>query len=264
LQYVFSPTVNAYVTYSRGFKGAAFDTAPANIANVVAPERSNAYEAGLRSSFLDHKLSVNMTLFRTDVRNLQLTLRDLTLDVSRLGSVAAARTQGIELDSAVTPLRGLTFTISGSRLDATYRSFANSPCYLFQTVATGCTNNVQNLTGRALVDAPKWKGVFGTRYEHPVGGLKGFVEYDARIQSKTYMLADDNPAAVQGGYAIQDLSFGLEDARRWSASIFVKNLADKHYVSGYGVNGVTAGGIILHTLPRDFGRYAGFTLSFHG
>ena len=263
LQYFVTPDVNLYATYSRGFKGASFDNAPANIAFVVAPERSDAYEAGLRSSFLDHRLRFNLTLFRTDVRNLQLTERDLTLDVSRLGSVPKARSQGIELDSAITPVKGLTFTIAGTRLDAEYRSFANSPCYLFQTARAGCVNNVQNLSGRPLVDAPKWKGVLSARYEHPIDGLQGFVEYDARVQSKTYLLADDNPLATQGAYNIQDISFGLENGHRWSASVFVKNLFDKHYVSGYGVNGATAGGIILHTLPRDFGRYAGFTVTFH-
>lgn len=161
-------------------------------------------------------------------------------------------------------MKGLTFTVAGTRLDAEYRSFANSPCYLFQTTATGCINNVQNLTGHPLVDAPKWKGVFSARYEQPIRELKAFIEYDARVQSRTYLLADDNPLASQGAYNVQDISFGVENGHRWSASIFVKNLFDKKYVSGYGVNGVTAGEIILHTLPRDFDRYAGFTLTFHG
>lgn len=264
VQYVFTPNVNVYASYSRGFKGAAFDTAPANISHAVSPEYSNAYEAGLRSTFLDHRVRLNLTAFRTDVQNLQLTLRDLTLDVSRLGSVPEARTQGIELDAAVTPFAGMTLTANGARLDATYRSFANSPCYLFQTAATGCTANVQNLSRRPLVDAPKWKGVFSARYEHPIAALKAFIEYDARVQSKTYLLADDNPAAVQGSYNIQDISFGVESAHRWTASVFVKNLFDTHYVSGYGVNGAVSGGIILHTIPRDFDRYAGISLTFHG
>lgn len=263
LQYFFSPAVNAYATYSRGFKGAAIDTDPVNNQFVVAPERSNAYEIGLRSTAFDRRVRFNVTVFRTDVDNLQITLRDLTIDRSRLGSVPQVRTQGVELDGAVTPLTGLTLSIGGSYLDASYRSFSNSPCYLFQTVALGCVANVQNLSGRPLADAPKWKGVFSTRYEQPVGPLKAFIQYDARVQSDVFLLPDDNPAAVQQGYSIHDLSAGVANGRRWTATVFVKNLFDTHYRSGFGVNGATAGGIILHTIPRDFSRYIGLNLSFH-
>ncbi len=262
LQYVFTPAINVYASYSRGFKGKAIDIDPANIGFIVAPERSNAYEAGLRSTFFDRRLRFNVTAFRTDVDNLQLTLRDLTIDRSRLGSVPKVRTQGIELDTALTPVTGLTFTVGGTYLDAKYRSFANSGCYLFQTAATGCVANVQNLSDRTLADAPKWKGVFGTRYEHSLGGLNAFIQYDARVQSKIYLLADLNPASVQDGYAIHDLSVGLAQGSRWSATAFVKNLLDKQYRAGVGVNGATVGGIILHTIPRDFNRYVGLNLTF--
>lgn len=263
LQYAFNPAVNVYATYSRGFKGAALDTDPVNIGFVVPPERSNAYEAGLRSTFFDRRVRFNVTVFRTDVENLQLTLRDLTIDRSRLGSVPKVRTQGVELDSAFTPVTGLTFTVAGTYLDAKYRRFANSGCYLFQTAATGCIANVQNLSDRPLADSPKWKGIFSTRYEHSVGTLNAFIQYDARVQSKVYLLPDLNPAAVQGGYSIHDLSAGLAQTGRWSATVFVKNLFDKQYRSGFGVNGATAGGIILHTIPRDFDRYVGVNLTFH-
>jgi iron complex outermembrane receptor protein len=263
LQYVFTPAVNVYATYSRGFKGAALDIDPVNIGFVVAPERSNAYEVGLRSTFFDRRLRVNATVFRTDVDNLQLTLRDLTIDRSRLGSVPKVRTQGIELDTALTPITGLTFTAGGTYLEAKYRSFANSSCYLFQTAATGCIANVQNLSDRSLADSPKWKGVFSTRYQQAIGGLNAFIQYDARVQSKVYLLPDLNPAAVQGSYSIHDVSLGLARTGNWSATVFVKNLFDTQYRSGFGVNGATAGGIILHTIPRDFDRYVGVNLTFH-
>jgi iron complex outermembrane receptor protein len=263
LQYFFTPAFNAFATYSRGFKGSAIDTDPVNINFIVKPERSNAYEAGLRTTLFDRRVRFNLTMFRTDVENLQITFRDLTIDRSRLGSVPKVRTQGIELDSSVTPTTGLTLTAAGTYLDAKYRDFTNSPCYLFQTAATGCVNNIQNLSGVRLANAPKWKGVFSTRYEYAVANWKPFIQYDVRVQSGAIFLPDNNPAARQNGYAVHDASIGASLGSRFTATFFVKNLFDRHYRAGFGVNGATAGGIILHTIPRDWDRYAGVNLSFN-
>jgi len=76
LQYDVADNVLGYVNYSRGYKGPAinvffnmqaFDTLP------LDPEKSDAYEAGLKSTLLDRKLVLNLAAFSTKFKGFQTT-----------------------------------------------------------------------------------------------------------------------------------------------------------------------------------------------
>ena len=58
----------AYATYSRGYKGPAynvfFNMSPTQD-NVLAPEKSKSYEVGLKNTLLDGRLRLNLAAFQT-------------------------------------------------------------------------------------------------------------------------------------------------------------------------------------------------------
>ncbi|MFX8305055.1 TonB-dependent receptor, partial [Acinetobacter baumannii] len=66
LQWDLSPSASAYLTWSRGYKGPAFNVffnmLPRDTLALKA-ETSTSVEAGLKSEWLDRRLRVNLALF---------------------------------------------------------------------------------------------------------------------------------------------------------------------------------------------------------
>ena len=62
LDHRFSPGLLGYVSYNRGFKSGSF--VPQVIpAEELKPETLDAYEVGLKSDLLDHRLRINAAAF---------------------------------------------------------------------------------------------------------------------------------------------------------------------------------------------------------
>ncbi|MGH6780949.1 MAG: TonB-dependent receptor, partial [Sphingomonadaceae bacterium] len=146
-QYDFSPDVMAYATVSRGYKGPGFSgltvTSP-TADQSVRPEIPTNYELGLRSTLMDHRVLVNATIFRTDFKDFQAQVADLSSPTyaTRITNAGNLRTQGVELTLGYRPTEELTLSGGATWLDAKYRDFPGVQCYFGQPkVAQGglCT-----------------------------------------------------------------------------------------------------------------------------
>jgi iron complex outermembrane receptor protein len=129
LQYDISPSVNTYVTYSRGYKGPAFNVffnMTALQTNALSPETSDAYEIGLKSKLFDNKLQFNVALFDDKVANYQANQPDLVAGtvVTRLINAGTVSTRGIEVDAIGKFVKDLTLTAAISYLDAKIDNFS--------------------------------------------------------------------------------------------------------------------------------------------
>jgi iron complex outermembrane receptor protein len=68
--------VSLYASYSQGFQAGAFQGFQLSAANAVVPINEtivHSYEAGLRSQFFDRRLTVNITGFHADYKDLPTT-----------------------------------------------------------------------------------------------------------------------------------------------------------------------------------------------
>ena len=135
------PNVLLYASYARGYKSGGINLAglPFNASNnpalnraVVSPERSNAYEAGIKTQWFDRLLTANFAVFRTDIRDFQANVVDTGPGALRgyLANVARVRSQGVEADLTLAPVGGFSAYLRGAYTDAHYVSFANAPCPL--------------------------------------------------------------------------------------------------------------------------------------
>jgi len=273
LQHDFAADVMGYVSYTRGYKGQAYDlTSVLNttIANAfpIKAEHSNSYEAGLRTRFADRRITLNLTGFWTDYDNFQAQglLPDISISPV-LANVGSVRTRGFELEgsgriSSMFRLNGgLAFT------DAKIRSYPNSACYPNQSVAQGCVNGVFNEKGQRLPNAPKWKLNIGGDLTVPLGDS---VPFDGTInayyvyQSKVVYALTNDPATAQSGYGIVNLAAGLSGkGNDFKVSLFVNNLFDKQYYTRIDNRTSLFGNAtaIAGYLPRDFRRYGGIRVS---
>ena len=281
--YEVTPDVLLFATYATGYKGQTYDLTTGFNANRAAagpikPERSRDKEIGIRTQFLDRKLTLNVTLFDTDYTNLQAQSIETLADGStnfRLTNVGGLNTKGIEIDTLARVGRDLNLTGSIAYLDAKYTAYPVAQCFVLQTAAQGCNPAVpatgttpavpayQVLTGARAVQAPRWKFSLGADFSPSLGGnLKGVAQANWQYQSGVYYVAED-PQTFQKAYSIVNVGLGVRDRdRRWEVVAFVNNLFDVQYYPSL-VNTAGNFGSRVATqavLPRDFRRYGGLRL----
>lgn len=286
LQYHFTRDNMVYATYSTGYKGEAYDlvstfNAAEAAAGPVKPETATNYEIGFKNGLFNHKLLLNATFFWTEYKGFQTSVQSFLPDgtyLTFLNSIGKLRSRGIELDAIARPFKGLSLNASGAYDDATIIDFPFGPCFGGQTATQGCVpdprvavnpGKIQNLHGKRLNNAPKFKFNVGGEYDFPLANerLGGFVAFDYRWQSKLNFSLNQDPVTEEKSYGVFDASVGGTAGNgRYKLSVFVNNLFNKHYAagignttSGFSAPGVTASGTNWQP-ARDSFRYAGVRL----
>ena len=153
---------------------------------VVNPENSIAYEAGLKSELLQHRVTANVALFRSDVHNFQANVVDTGPGALRgyLANIDKVRSQGAEVDLTLVPVHGFSGYLRGAYTDAVYASFANAPCPLeLQASST----SVCDLSGKQLPGSSKWAASAGGEYRQTTThNGDAYVGLDATYRSAYY------------------------------------------------------------------------------
>lgn len=250
LQYDISSDANAYFTYSRGYKGPAYNVffnMTALQTNQLQPETSNAFELGLKSRLLDRRLQLNVAVFDDRVSNYQANEPDLVAGtvVTRLINAGDVSTKGVEVGAVGRFIDNLTLTLDYSYIDAKIDSFNCPP-----GSAISCQVN-----GKPLPFAPKNKVSVRADYTAWTDGrFDVALKTDYSWQSQQQDSIAQTPDTIQPAYGIWNASIALTDHKAaWDARLVVRNIADQHY---YTIIGEANGGLV-GTVPRDFSRFAG-------
>ena len=264
VQYDVTPNINTYVTYSKGYKGPAFNVfynqALANTAP-IAPETSDSYEAGIKTQFFDRRLTLNLAAFQERFYNFQansfvLVNGSVTTSLTNAGTV---RSQGVELEGTWRALRDLTFTGGYTYDDGRIISYkCNAATLTAAQLATCLAHN-----GQQLPFSPRHKLDITGNWRLP---FSDSLPVDARLvstysyQSLTNFDIDQTPLARQPAYGLLDASVILSTRDdRYHLSFIAKNLTDKYYTTFItpSGNGIAAGSYTRLQIPRDVRRYVG-------
>ncbi|MBV7538446.1 TonB-dependent receptor [Duganella sp. sic0402] len=252
LQYDLSRDVTSYATYSRGYKGPAYNVFFNMLSRdtlALKPETSDSFELGLKASAFDRKLTANLAVFSTKYDNYQANFYDTVAGavVTRLINAGDVSTKGVELDINARPTRALTLSTSLAYTDATIDAFNCPPA-----AAASC-----NLNGKPLPFSPKWKSFTRANYALPLeNGLIVDLSADYSWQAKTQYDLFQSPDAIQGAYGVVNAGIALSSPiGGWRVALVGKNLANKSYAT----NLVTSTGYVTRAVPRDDERYFGIT-----
>ncbi|TBU95839.1 TonB-dependent receptor [Phytopseudomonas dryadis] len=253
LQHDFSDKVTGYVTYSRGYKGPAYnvyfqmydlDT------EALDPETSGTYEIGLKTSALASRLTANLAVFRSDYDNYQANFYDQVggSPVTRLINAGSVRTEGAELDLALQATRQLKISAALAYTRARIEDFQCPPA-----AAASCSIN-----GQPLPFSPDWKSYLRADYSIPLeNGLDLELGTDYNWQSEVQYSLDQNRDTRQGAYGIWNASVALADYNAgWRVALLARNLTDRSYAP---LLSSSTGGI-TRMVPRDDERYFGVQL----
>jgi iron complex outermembrane receptor protein len=95
---------------------------------LIGTERANNAELGFKSTLWDRRLQLNANLFWTQVNAYQTNAYDDVNRVQYLTNAGSVRSRGVEFESTVIPLRGLTLNFNGSYNDVSYLPYKDAPC----------------------------------------------------------------------------------------------------------------------------------------
>ena len=249
-QYEITPDMMVYATLSRGYKGPAYNVffnMTSAQDNVLRPETSRSVEVGLKSTWMENRLRLNVAVFDTQYADYQANVPDLVNGaiVTRLINAGDVSTKGVELDLTARATQQLTVNASVANIIARVKNF-NCPT----GAALSC-----NINGQPLPFSPDWKGNLRGRYTMPVGSAYTMdLNADYSWQSKVQYDLAQSPDAIQPAYGILNASIGLaHNTQGWRVSLLAKNLANKSYASFLQNSGTN----INRYVPRDDQRYFG-------
>jgi iron complex outermembrane receptor protein len=254
--YKLSPEANVYARIATGYRGSSVQPASAFGAQSLAGQEDTvSYEAGVKSDLLDKRARVSLSVFRYDVKNLQLTEVGGGGNTNTLKVAKKAMGQGIELnlDAYVTP--SLLVTASGS-----YNSTRiKDPDLVVSGCGGGCTvTNPSNGAGKFFIDgnllpnAPKWIANVTARYGVPTAsGGEFFVYTDWTYRSKVNFFLYESTEFTGKGYAEGGLRVGyLWNDGKYEVAVFGRNITNKVVATG-GIDFNNLTGFIND--PRTFG-----------
>ncbi|URD59883.1 TonB-dependent receptor [Sphingomonas sp. KRR8] len=259
LQYDFSRDIMGYVSYTRGYKGPAYNifyNLTATGTNRIDPETSNSYEVGIKNTFLGGRLVLNLDAFYAKYNNFQANNPDLVAGVvvTRFTNAGTVSTRGVEADLIWRPLDDLTVSGGVAYTDATVDKFNAPP-------GAASTAIIPPFT--PLGYAPKWKGSLTANYHVRTGGpVDVYLGASGNAQSSQLALFAADPVQRQLGtiksYSIVNASIGVGDAAdHYRVTFQVRNLFDTSYAAAITNGGPS--GSYRYQIPRDADRYYGVT-----
>ncbi|MBX9605151.1 MAG: TonB-dependent receptor [Gammaproteobacteria bacterium] len=255
-----------YASWARGFKSGGINMSglpldanglPAVAFAKVRPEEVTTYELGLKSHWLDERLTLNLALFHTEVRDFQANVVDSSPGALRgyLANIDKVRVKGAELDGAfnVSPRWRLHFAAAWT--DAEYARYPNSPCPLEALLSA---TSVCDLSGRPLPATPRWAGSGASEYFRPVrlAGLAGeaYARLEVSARSQVYGEPTDSRFGIIKGYGLVNVVVGLRQQGPWDLSFWVRNLFADDYMQNITVQAGNSGLVVgTPSDPRTYG-----------
>ena len=128
-----TPDVMTYVRYARGYKAGGSAEGALDFTKTYGPEKVEAWEIGLKSQFLDRKVTLNLSAFHNKFKHMQIDFTADPFDLTQVATVNAgsATIKGIEAELAVRPVRALNLRASYAYLDPKLKSIVAPPATNF-------------------------------------------------------------------------------------------------------------------------------------
>ena len=229
-----------YVGYKTGYKPGGISNG-ALLYSYATPqnlqyghETVKGAEIGYKADLFDQRLRVDLTVYDYNYDGLQVSsVNNINgASVFTVSNAAAATTRGVEATINWVATDHLSFNGNVGYNKARYSSFPGAPCFEGQTVAEGCINNLQNLSGQPLLRAPNVTLDVGGEYR--VNWIRGWttaLATDAAYTTSYQTAGDYNPGGIQGVFwkVNAAVHFTSEDSH-YEFAFIGRNLTNAYYL----------------------------------
>ncbi len=239
-----------YATVSKGYLAGGFDYISGNQDSFTYdPEYTWNYELGVKTSWLDNKLLVNLVAFYIDISNKQVS-EVTAASTAKISNAAKAESMGIELEIQAMPLDGLTL----------YGNLGIMQTRIIDWYDSNSYNNVTNTygaydyAGNELPFSPNISYSVGAMYQHE-SGIYGRV--DVLGNGGYYYNAKNTNNEKEPAYATVNARLGYV-YENFDISVYANNIFNKEYYTsrtnlyGYGL-------LAFEGNPREIGMTISYT-----
>ncbi|MDB5471153.1 MAG: TonB-dependent receptor [Caulobacter sp.] len=266
-QFAVTPDIMAYATYSKGYKGPAFNDTIASPGQdlSVGPETVKSTEFGVKSMLFDRRLRLNITAFHSVFSDFQVSSFDPATTTFYAANAAQVKSQGVEIFAEGRPISDLTLSASVTFLDSRFESFKNDKCYAGQA---GCSPaGVIDSSGNRTPSSAKFVSSLGAVYERPLSDNVTLVlAGDWYHRSSINFASNGNPLTRLGPIDVLGASLSARFNDNLKVSLFCKNCTDKIFPVFIGGEALDATLLNVNSTGQSWGynsvRTVGVSLSY--
>jgi iron complex outermembrane recepter protein len=262
LQYKFTPNLNAYFTYSQGFKAGVVSgqlphPAPGDpYPQPADPEKISAYEVGMKAA--TDTYSANLAAFYYDYKDLQVEVFNTTTFSTIPENATTAEIYGLDFDGTAELNDWFQVRVSGTWLPtAKYKEFEHATAYLPPMTPFGlATDNDYNASNSRMLVTPKFTGTIAGTYGQNFEW--GRFEATSSLYYSTGYRWEYTDTVTTGPYALvgANLTFS-PNVNRFKYTIYGKNITNRAYVQG--ALPTASANIIYWNLAREVGVTVGYS-----
>nr|WP_308463729.1 TonB-dependent siderophore receptor [Chitinophaga nivalis] len=219
LTYAAGTHINVYGTYLQGYQPqgntSTLVIVPPPAGTRFKPLESDLKEVGMKSTWLDQQLQVNLAVFEINQKNLLMNAND-PLDANRLIERGAQQSRGVEVEAAGLITAGWQFNAGYSFIDAVIKA-----------------DNNPDLVGKRVQNTPRHSGHIWTRYDLHRGKWWKGLGFGAGVQYS----GDKLPAYVRDftvpAYTLLDAAvYYTPPNSKVQLAVNINNITNKTYWIG--------------------------------
>ncbi|MGI9294987.1 MAG: TonB-dependent receptor [Pseudomonadales bacterium] len=233
LRYKIRDDVMVYGGVGTGVKSGAFNNSPNPVAAfasndlVTEPEEVTSYELGMKSSWLDNRLNVNLAMFQMKYDDLQVRLGCVDcgpggIPDQFLSNSGEATSEGFELEMVALPTDSLKINVGVGYNESTYDRLEN-----VEDQRAG--NMLLDASGNTVAFAPEWS--INAAAQHTAELMGGTLTsrldvtfVDDRFSESSFHNYPDDVLEAQ---TLLNARVGYRPAKdNWGVSLWVNNITD--------------------------------------
>jgi len=258
LAYDVTDNLNAYFTYSTGWKAGAFNLSSDSRApdpltgfgRTAQPEDVELFEIGIKANF--NGGFINIALFDQTIEGFQSNVfNGVGFDLANAGKQSS---RGFEIDSAFSPWNPLNLTFGLTYLDPEFDSFTMAGCTPFDVVNCGAGEQFRDLSGTRVPGIHEISLSTSATYTHDFNdSLSGFARIEYLYESDVPLI-ENIPDSITREVNLVNASAGLQTESGFEIIGWVRNLTDDEYFLQGFPTVVQTGSVSAYTnAPRTYG-----------
>lgn len=248
LNYGASKSINVFATYSRGYRTGGLTPLSSDPSQpplyAYKPEYSNNIEAGIKNSFYQNRVHLNVTAFYTLVNNAQVPTLILPDAITVTKNTGKLKSKGFEVELAATPAKNFGISYNFGYTDAAYKSLKVSQ-----------NGDVVNLNGNKQIFTPAVTSMLVVQYEYTISKKQQIsivAHGEWSYLGKEYFDLANNIS--QAPYSLFNVHAGVS-TKHFQLFFWGRNLNNKKYIAyAYDFGAVHLGD------PKTYGVTASINL----
>jgi iron complex outermembrane receptor protein len=203
-----------YATVGRGYKAGGFNPASPPGAEAYGEELTTNIEGGVKTLWVDGRVSLNAAVFSIDWDDLQLNIPDPAVPAQfYIANVGGATSRGIELELGARAAPGIDlFTAVG---------------YTHARFAEGSSSNGVDVEGNKIPNTPDYTASAGLQYSRTLGNTTITARGDAVFYGAFQY--DDQNSLGQDAYSLVNFRLGVT-GRYFLGEMLIRNAFDTRYI----------------------------------